>query len=83
MSIEFEPSGIAGTISAFTLSRWSLEALGTTANLNQLLLGVIPGYEWDPAYRFTIAHLLQTWAVLSLYAVICLALTCWRQARKR
>jgi hypothetical protein len=79
----FEPSGIAGAISAFTLSRWSLEALGTTANLNQLLLGVIPGYEWDPAYRFTIAHLLQTWAVLSLYAVICLALTCWRQAKKR
>jgi ABC-type multidrug transport system ATPase subunit len=79
----FEPRGVAGAISALTLSRWSLEALGTTANLNQLLLGVIPGYEWDPAYRFTVSHLLQTWAVLSLYAIICLALTCWRQARKR
>jgi hypothetical protein len=79
----FEPKGAASVLSALTLSRWTLEGLGTTANLNQLLLGAIPGYEWDPAYQATAFHLIQTWIVLGIYAVVCTALACWRQAGKR
>jgi ABC transport system ATP-binding/permease protein len=79
----FEPQGVANFISALTLSRWTLEGLGTTANLNQLLLGAVPGYEWDPAYQATVFHLAQIWVVLGLYAGVCLILACWRQAKKR
>ena len=79
----FELRGAASAISALALSRWALEGLGTTANLNQLLLGAVPGYEWDPAYQSSAFHLIQTWGILCLYTGICLALACWRQARKR
>lgn len=78
----FEPKGVANAISVLTLSRWALEGLGTTANLNQLLLGAVPGYQWDPAYQFTAFHLIQTWSILVTYTAVCLVLACWRQAKK-
>lgn len=79
----FEPEGIASTISVLTLSRWALEGLGTTVNLNQLLVGAVPGYAWDPAYQFSAFHLIQTWGILVVYTLACLTLACWRQATKR
>lgn len=78
----FEPVGLAQIPASLTISRWALQALGTSTDLNRLLTGVMPGYDWDPAYRADMLHLLVCWLILALYAAICIGLACWRQAKK-
>jgi ABC-type multidrug transport system ATPase subunit len=78
----FDPSGLAEIPAALTISRWSLQALGSSTDLNRLLLGVMPGYDWNAAYGADIFHLLGCWAALLLYAAGCVGLACWRQGRK-
>ncbi|PKO22973.1 MAG: hypothetical protein CVU38_06575 [Chloroflexi bacterium HGW-Chloroflexi-1] len=78
----FEPVGLAQIPASLTISRWALQALGTSTDLNRLLTGVMPGYDWNPAYRADLVHLLACWLILVLYAAICIGLACWRQARK-
>jgi len=78
----FEPSGLAEIPASLTISRWSLQALGSSTDLNRLLLGVMPGYDWNAAYSADILHLLGCWAALLLYATGCVGLACWRQGRK-
>ena len=69
-------------LSWLTLSRWAMDAYGTTANLNDLplqpgLLRVARG-----EYTFTVAHLLARWLILLAYMGVCLGLTAW-QLRQR
>jgi len=78
----FDPSGLAEIPAALTISRWSLQALGSSTDLNRLLLGVMPGYDWNAAYSADLIHLLGCWAALLLYAAGCVGLACWRQGRK-
>jgi hypothetical protein len=78
----FDPSGLAEIPAALTISRWSLQALGSSSNLNRLLLGVMPGYDWNAAYSADFLHLIGCWAVLLLYTAVCVGLACWRQGRK-
>jgi len=78
----FDPTGLARIPAALTISRWSLQALGSSSDLNRLLLGVMPGYDWNAAYSADIIHLLGCWAALLLYAGGCVGLACWRQGRK-
>ena len=78
----FEPVGLAQIPASLTISRWALQALGTSTDLNRLLTGVMPGYDWNPAYRADLVHLVGCWLILALYAAVCIGLTCWRQAKK-
>lgn len=78
----FEPVGLAQIPASLTISHWALQALGTSTDLNRLLTGVVPGYDWNPAYRADMVHLLGCWLILALYAAVCIGLACWRQARK-
>lgn len=78
----FDPVGLAQIPASLTISRWALQALGSSSDLNTLLMGVIPGYDWNPAYRANFGHLLMCWLILALYAITCIGLACWRQAAK-
>jgi putative ABC transport system ATP-binding protein len=74
----------ADILSVFTFSRWGLEAVGSTANLNGLLARAIgSSYQPDKAYTFSALHLLARWAILSGYIVVLTAVASFRQARKR
>jgi ABC-type multidrug transport system ATPase subunit len=74
----------ADTLSIFTFSRWGLEGVATTANLNGLLARAIgSAYQPDEAYTFSALHLLVRWAILGGYAFILVATASFRQARKR
>jgi len=78
----FDPVGLAQIPASLTISRWTLQALGTSTDLNRLLTGVMPGYDWNPAYRADLVHLVGCWLILALYAAVCIGLACWRQAKK-
>lgn len=78
----FDVAGLAQIPASLTISRWALQALGTSTDLNRLLTGVVPGYDWNPAYRADMMHLLACWMILALYATVCIGLACWRQAKK-
>jgi ABC transport system ATP-binding/permease protein len=69
-------------LSWFTISRWAMDAYGTTANLNDLPLQ--PGMLRVAAgeYTFTASHLLSRWLLLLAYMGICLGLTAWQLKRR-
>ncbi|HNP73246.1 MAG TPA: FHA domain-containing protein [Kouleothrix sp.] len=69
-------------LSWFTISRWAMDAYGTTANLNELpfQLGLLPVPKAE--YSFTAAHLLSRWAILLLYMLVCLGITAWQLRRR-
>ena len=77
----FDPTGLAQIPASLTVSRWTLQALGTSTDLNRLLTGIMPGYDWNPPTRRP-AHLVGCWLILVLYAAVCIGLACWRQAKK-
>jgi len=69
-------------LSWFTVSRWAMDAYGTTANLNEMnfqpgMLRVV-----KDEYTFTAGHLLSRWAILLVYMAVCLGITAW-QLRSR
>ncbi len=69
-------------LSWFTVSRWAMDAYGTTVNLNEMnfqpgLLRVV-----KDEYTFTAGHLLSRWAILLVYMAVCLGITAW-QLRSR
>lgn len=73
----------ADVLSIFTFSRWGLEALGTSADLNGLLSKAVgSAYQTDEAYTFSAGHLLARWAILAGYTGLFAALAAWKQARK-
>ncbi|MDH7487102.1 MAG: FHA domain-containing protein [Anaerolineae bacterium] len=78
----FKLEGAGEAISWLTLSRWALEALGATVDLNALKAFVPGPAELNFAYRHTAGYLLSRWAALGLYTVGLTALTCWLQRRK-
>ncbi len=78
----FDASGLAQIPSLLTTSRWGLEALGASANLNSLLVSAIPGYDWDAGYASSGPNLVIHWFILVTFSAVLIALTCRRQARK-
>ncbi len=73
--ILFELEGAGETISYCTVSRWSVEALGSIARLNQLDLRMqaeIPTlpHEAEAIFEAAGGHLLATWTVLAGITVI-------------
>ncbi|MCL4266958.1 MAG: ATP-binding cassette domain-containing protein [Anaerolineae bacterium] len=80
----FQDAAWADVLSNFTFSRWALEGVGTTADLNGLLAGVGgASYRPDAAYTFTPLHLLARWGVLFGYVVLFTVVASLQQARKR
>ncbi|HJZ45683.1 MAG TPA: FHA domain-containing protein [Roseiflexaceae bacterium] len=69
-------------LSWFTVSRWAMDAYGTTVNLNELPFQ--PGMLRVPKdeYSFTGAHLLSRWLILLAYMAVCLGITAWQLKRR-
>jgi len=65
-------------LSWFTVSRWAMDAYGTTVNLNDLPFQ--PGMLSVPTaeYSFTATHLLSRWLILLAYMTVCLGITAWQ-----
>lgn len=75
----FKLSGATEIISWIAVCRWSMEGYGTTANLNKLPLrlqqeGIMIPHEAESFFEFTSSHLLISWGILVLYAVVFLVL---------
>lgn len=82
--IFFPDAEWADILSTLTFSRWGLEAVGITADLNGLMAKAIgSSYQADRAYTYSALHLLGRWAILAGYTVVLTLLASLRQARKR
>lgn len=81
--IFFEDAAWADSLSLVTFSRWGLEGVGTTANLNDLLQQAMgSSFRPNQAYAFTAVHLLIRWAILGGFIGFLTIATSWRQAKK-
>ena len=71
----FPMEGAASSVSALMLSRWGMEALGSTSNLNELPLRLqndfpmIP-HEADEAFGYTVEHLQEVWLILTAFVIV-------------
>ena len=71
----FKMEGPASSVSAIMLSRWGMEALGSTSDLNGLPLALqeqfpmIP-HEADDAFLSTSGHLLKVWLILLAFVFV-------------
>ena len=77
--ILFELKGISKVLSWFTASRWSVEALGSIANMNTLDMRMkeqIPSIVTTEKeiYEHSLIHLAKDWSILLLMAVVCIVL---------
>lgn len=71
----FDLSGITKVVSALTISRWSMEGLGVTNDLNSLPLKLeekFPGLERElnPMFDKSLWHLLETWGILVIFVIL-------------
>lgn len=75
----FKLDGLTEMLSFLALCRFSMEAYGTTANLNQLQLrlqqdGVPIPHESEYFFEFTREHLVHSWSVLAGFAIVFMVL---------
>lgn len=63
----FALEGASKVIANFTISKWGVNAICTTANVNSLL-EALPTYKDD--YDFSQEHLLQMWLMLILFIIV-------------
>lgn len=73
----FELEGIGKRIADITISKWSIGAYGTIANLNSLDLKMQKDFpmiehETEALYKFAENNLMQKWAVLAAMLLVCL-----------
>ena len=71
----FAMKGAATNVSAIMLSRWGMEALGSTSNLNELPLRLQEAYpmiphEADDAFLYTAEHLKEVWLILLVFMLL-------------
>lgn len=71
----FAMEGAASSASALMLSRWGMEALGSTSNLNDLPLRLQEEYptithEADEAFLYTAEHLKEVWLILVVFVIV-------------
>lgn len=91
----FQIEGLATPLSWLTISRWSMDALGMSVDLNSLCNmpnvdssggvppGCSPGFlDVDPSFTHSPAALLGRWAALLLYTIASLAITAWLLRRR-
>jgi len=79
-----EGTSLQRVLSWLTISRWSMDAYGTTVNLNSLPLqpGMLRLPNPPVEYTFTPLHLLSRWLILVVYMLVCLGLTAWLLKRR-
>ncbi len=75
----FKLEGAAESVSWITVCRWSMEAYGTTADLNSLPLklqqkGIPIEHEVDEFFEFTKGHLAKDWLILVAFTLIVLVI---------
>ncbi len=75
----FKLSGATEIISWVAVARWSMECLGTTANLNDLPLklqqeGIKIPHEAEDFFEFTPEHMLMSLGILLVFTLACLVL---------
>lgn len=64
----FELKGFTEIISKFTIAKWGLNAICTTADINSMFSMLATG---DPAdYEHTFGHLISLWFILAVFALI-------------
>jgi len=73
--ILFELKGASETLSMFTISRWSIECLGSSSNLNDLTMRIqeeFPMYEreTDEMFEFAASHLWTNWGLLAVFVLV-------------
>lgn len=91
----FKIEGLATPLSWLTISRWSMDALGISADLNSLCNlpntddrgsvppGCTPGFlETEASFSHSPGQLLGRWAMLIIYSLICLGVTAWLLRRR-
>lgn len=71
----FNLDGVVEIISWIAVCRWSMEGLGTSANLNNLPLklqeqGIDLIHEAEDFYKFTSEHIIFAWSILFLFVII-------------
>lgn len=76
----FSLSGATEIISWFAVCRWSMEGLGTTANLNDLPLklqqqGLPIEHKVEDFFEFSAGHMLESWFILILFTAVFLGLS--------
>lgn len=76
----FELNGVTKIGSWLMLSRWSVGAYATLANVNAL--GWTPGTDPKETYTATVDNLLLNWGALLLHTIVYLAITLLLQKRK-
>lgn len=64
----FEMKGAAENVSAFMLSRWGMEALGSISDLNSL--PVLGRSQIEDAFEATSGHLWTVWGILLVFIVV-------------
>jgi len=73
--IIFELGGITNILSFITVSRWTMQSYGTTANLNALDMVTREGLsiprEFESMFEFTRANALFAWGALAAVILVC------------
>ncbi|NTW00575.1 MAG: FHA domain-containing protein [Oscillochloris sp.] len=91
----FKIEGLATPLSWLTISRWSMDALGMSVNLNGLCNlpntdgsgsvppGCSPGFlDIESAFTHDPLSLLGRWGAMVVYTLICLTITAWLLRRR-
>ena len=68
--ILFKLEGAVDVISRVTVSRWAIEGLGCTADLNNLVSKTGIPREAEALFTHTAAHLWQVWGILLIFVVV-------------
>ena len=68
--ILFKLEGLVDTISRITVSRWAIEGLGSTADLNSLMSKTGMPREAEDLFTHTAGHLWQVWGLLLIFVVV-------------
>jgi hypothetical protein len=91
----FKIEGLATPLSWLTISRWSMDALGISTDLNSLCnlpntdsvgsvpAGCAPGFlDVEASFAHSPGALLGRWGAMLLYTLICLGITAWLLHRR-
>jgi hypothetical protein len=91
----FKIEGLATPLSWLTISRWSMDALGISADLNSLCdlpntdgagsipAGCAPGFlDTESSFAHSPGALLIRWGAMLLYSLICIGITAWLLHRR-
>ena len=69
--ILFELKGASAKIANVTVSSWSVQAFGTTANLNDMEHKIAALKAFEDIFDFNAAHMEKCWGILLIFVVIC------------